>query len=482
MKKKSVVKNYIYNLIYQVAAIILPILTTPYLSRVLGAEKIGIYSYTLSIVTYFILIGSLGVNLYGQKEIAYCQNNKEERSYTFFEIFFMKCVTLSISMIIFYFVFALNGEYSVYYKILLLEIFANIIDISWFFQGMEEFKKTVTRNMIVKIISTILIFVLIKKPEDLFKYFLIYVLSTLIGNATLWFYLPKFVIKINMKKMKITRHLKPTIVLFIPQIATQIYTVLDKTMIGSMISEKSEVGYYEQSQKIVKLLLTIITSLGTVMLPRVSNYFVNKEFDKIKKSIYESFKFTFFIGIPIMLGIISVAKSFVPIFFGDGYDKVVIIIQIISAIVILIGITNIIGAQYLLPVKREKEYTISVIAGAVVNVVFNYVLIKKYMSVGAAVATVLSEGIVTIIQVYSIKNEFDILEIIKNIKNYIWSGIAMFIVSTCCQFFIKTGLKCLIIQIALGAITYIVILILAKDEMIQKLFNIMKKRVKKEGI
>ena len=167
MAKKSVKKNYIYNLIYQILVMIIPLITTPYLSRVLGAENIGIYSYTLSITTYFILFGSLGVAMYGQREIAYVQDNKDKRSKTFYEIFIMRIITLFISLIIFYITFCIKGEYNVYYKILILEIIANAIDISWYFQGVEEFKKTVIRNTIVKLISVVCIFVLVKTPHTL---------------------------------------------------------------------------------------------------------------------------------------------------------------------------------------------------------------------------------------------------------------------------------------------------------------------------
>ena len=188
--KKSVTKNYIYNLIYQIFAIIVPLITTPYLSRVLGAENIGIYSYTLSVTTYFILFGSLGIAMYAQREIAYVQEDKYKRSKVFFEILLIKVITLMISMGIFYVTFGIQGQYSVYYKIFLLEIIANIIDISWFFQGIEEFKKTVMRNMLVKSISIALIFILVKNSDDLTPYIWIYVLSTFFGNLSFWMYLP----------------------------------------------------------------------------------------------------------------------------------------------------------------------------------------------------------------------------------------------------------------------------------------------------
>ena len=199
MKKNNVRKNYIYNVMYQIVAIIIPIITTPYVSRVLGANNIGIYGYTVSISAYFILFGSLGISLYGQREIAYCQGDSKKYSKSFYEILLLRFIAMTISAILFYFIFVFkSNDYSIYFKILLVEIIANMFDISWFLQGLEEFKKTVVRNIIVRIISLVVIFLFVKSKSDLPIYFIIYVLSILIGNLSLWLYLPKYLKKIKM--------------------------------------------------------------------------------------------------------------------------------------------------------------------------------------------------------------------------------------------------------------------------------------------
>lgn len=480
--KKSITKNYLYNLIYQILILILPLITTPYISRVLGAENIGIYSYTISIVTYFILFGSLGISMYGQREVAYAQENKEEYSKSFFEILVLRFITMTISMIIFYFIFAKSGEYKVYYTILLLEIIANILDISWFFQGLEEFKKTVTRNIIVKIISIICIFAFVKTSNDLKNYFWIYVLSTLIGNVSLWLYLPKYIKRVHIKDINILKHIKPTISLFIPQIAIQIYTVLDKVMIGTIISDKSEVGFYEQSQKIVKMLLTIVTSLGTVMLPRIANTYINGDKEKIQEYMKKAFNFVFFIAFPIMFGIIAVSNNFVPIFFGQGYDKVAILMNVISPILLAIGLSNVIGTQYLLPTKRQKEFTISVIVGAIINFTINMLLIKRYGAVGASIGTVIAEIAVTMTQFGFIRKEFKILEILKLAKRYLITSIIMLMVCMFIGKIISNKLLCVIIQVAIGTITYLIILLIIKDEFLYGILEKVKNMIKKIGI
>lgn len=476
---KNVKKNYVYNLTYQILVMIVPLITTPYLSRVLGAEAIGIYSYTLSITTYFILFGSLGVAMYGQREIAYVQDDKKKRSKVFYEILLMRFFTLGISMILFYITFALRGKYSIYYKILMMEIIANALDISWFFQGIEEFKKTVIRNTIVKLISIVCIFLFVKNVNDLNKYFLIYVLSTFFGNISLWLYIPKYIEKTPIKELKIFKHLRPTISLFIPQVAVQIYTVLDKTMIGAIVNDKAEVGFYEQAQKIIKLLITIATSLGTVMVPRMANTFARGDKQKLEEYINMSFKFVLMLVFPLMFGIISIASKFVPIFYGSGYDKVIILINIIVPIVLAIGLSNVIGTQYLLPTKKQKEYTISVTAGASVNFILNMIFIRLWNSIGASIATVIAEFTVTIVQFFLVRKEIDFKQVFKNSKNYFISACIMFVVSILIGISIKNNSLSIICQIIISSITYFGILILMKDKLIIEAIEGVKKYINK---
>ena len=186
------------------------------------------------------------------------------------------------------------------------------------FQGLEEFKKTVTRNLLVKILSVISIFIFVKTQEDLWIYFVIFVLSILLGNISLWVYLPKYIVKLKGEKLQIFSHLKPTIGLFIPQIAIDVYTLLDRTMLGYLTSDMSQVGNYEQSQKILKLSYTLITSLGTVMTPRIASVLSNNNKEKVEEYLAKSINFVFFLGIPLTLGVMSVAKNFSTMVFRRG--------------------------------------------------------------------------------------------------------------------------------------------------------------------
>lgn len=502
MAKKSITRNYIYNMVYQVLILILPLITTPYLSRVLGAEGIGIYSYTYAIVTYFILFGSLGVAMYGQREIAYAQDNPEKRKQVFIEVAIFRVITIAIATVVFYFIFANGNEYQIYYKILVLELIAAAFDISWFFQGIEEFKKTVTRNVLVRICSVSLVFILVKNSEDLAKFTLIYSLADLLGNLSLWLYLPKYLKGIKIEYINIKRHVPHIVLLFIPQIANQIYNILDTTMIGWLVQDKSETGFYEQGHKVIRLLLTIVNSLGVVMIPRMANAFANNDKKQINAYMKMSFNFTFFLSFPIMLGIISISKEFVPIFFGAGYDKVNYIIYLLSPMVLLMGLANVLGTQYLLPTKRQKEYTTSVTIGVIVNFILNYILITIYQSIGAAIATVLSQLIVDALQYRHVKNEISIKDLIKLSWKYVTSALVMFTICLGITILLNTNMvssritiiaknlemnkdyiyNCISIvtKIVLGAISYVVMLIILKDTYINSFLNKIRNRFLKK--
>lgn len=478
MGKNSVSKNYLYNMAYQILAILLPLITTPYLSRVLGAESIGIYSYTFSISTYFVLFGTLGVALYGQREIAYVQDNIKKRTIVFWEVFLLKFFTMLISITIYYISFCTGGQYKIYFRILLIELFTQTLDIIWFFRGIEEFKKTVIRNLIVKAFFFISIFIFIKNNNDLVKYIFIVTLSNLIGNLTLWLYLPKYIKKVRIKELNIFKHLKSVILLFIPQIAVQVYSVLDKTMIGYLVVDKSESGYYEQAQKIINIMTTIITSLGVVMVPRIASTFAKGDNKQLKKYMHNSFRFVFFLAFPMIIGLIIVADKFVPIFFGEGYERVIILIRIMSPIILLVGMSNILGTQYLIPVKKQKEYTISVIVGAILNFGTNLLLIPSKLAVGASVTTIMAEATVVGVQFFFIRKNFNIIEILKmSLKNLI-AVIFMAFSIAWIGFLNINAFTCIMLQILLGIFIYMVTLLVLKDEFLKLVLEKLRAKLK----
>ena len=466
---KKVIKNYLYNLGYQVLVIILPLITTPYVSRVLGAKGIGTYGYTNSITQYFILFGCIGLNLYGQREIAYYQKDIDKRSKVFFELLLLRIITVSISIVLYYFTFCQNKTYGFIFSIQIIDVIASMFDISWLYQGMEDFKKTVIRNFIIKIISVVSIFTFVKSADDVGAYLLIYTLSTLFGSLTLWIGIHKY-IEIP-KKINIFSHLKSIFILFIPQVAVQIYVVLDKTMIGAILNDMSEVGYYEQAQKIIKILLTVITAVGTVMMPRIANCYANGDMNRIREYMKKTFKFIFFCSIPLTFGIIAVSNNFVPLFFGQGYDKVPTLMKILSLIIIFISMSNVTGTQFLLATKRQKEFTISVVVGAIVNFCLNMILIRLFKSYGAAIATVLAELSVTGVQLYFIRDEFKLSDILNGTLKFWIAGLVMFISCYLIDIIIVNNLTGLLLQVFCGVCFYFGILLILKDKFMLEIID-----------
>ena len=318
-------------------------------------------------------------------------------------------------------------------------------------------------------LSVVCIFLFIKTPNDVIKYMCIYVGTTFFGNALLWWNLRKYINKISLKNLDLKKHLKSTVLLFIPQIAIQIYTVLDKTMIGTILNDMTEVGYYEQSQKIVKILLTIITSLGTVMMPRIAKLYAEKDKKQIIEYMYRTFKFVFMLAFPLMLGIVSVSSNFVPLFFGEGYDPVIKLLNVTSPIILFIGFSNVTGSQYLLAVKKQKEFTISVVLGALVNFTLNMILIRTYKSFGAAIATVIAELTVTCVQLIFVRKTFNLFKVLKSSLLYFSSATIMFIVSCVIDWIINDKIYSILIQFFISAIVYFVLLILFKLYVILKI-------------
>lgn len=470
MKRDNVSKNYIFSMAYQILTLITPLITTPYVSRVLNASLIGDYNFTNSINQYFILFAALGVALYAQREIAYAGDDRKRRSIIFWEIQVFKTVTFSISGCLYWIVLCNSGENVLLYKVQLIYIIAALLDISWLFQGLELFKITVLRNIIVKVISIISIFLFVKSDRDLVLYVLILCGSQLISNLTIWAYVPRFIEKVQIKSIHPLRHLKPTLALFIPQLASQVYLVFDKTVLG-ILSTNEEVGYYTQAEKIVKMSVTVLTALGTVLMPRIAAEFEGGDTFKIREGFEKAIRISMAIGIPMCIGIIGVAKSFVPWFLGPGYDSAADVMIVLAPLAIFMGISGITGPAFLIPMKLQKEYTISVLAGAGMNLVLNFLFIPIWGAVGASIGTIVSEGTVMIIQALAVLKRVDGVSIVKIVLHYALLSIPMAAYLVVINSFqIMNG--ALIIPLCVIAIfIYAATLFCAKDKIVKMISN-----------
>ena len=481
MSPKSIKKNYIFNVAYQILVILTPLITAPYLSRVLQPDGIGRASFAESIVSYFSLVAVMGINSYGQREISYVQNDIAKRSEVFWNTKLLSFCTSGITIVA-YLIFALfQKNNSAIYLILSLNLVSVFFDITWFFQGMEEFAKTVTRNVIVKIMQICYIFLFVKDKTDLPLYVLSLGLFTMLGNLSLWSYLPKYVTKVKLSVLKPFKDFKVVLSLFIPSVAIQIYTVLDKTMIGVITGSAAENGYYEQAMKISKMLLAIITALGIVMVPRIGYLFQNDKKDEIQSYMYRGCRFVWFLGIPICLGIIMTAGNFVPWFFGAGYEKVVPLLQILSLLILIIGFSNVVGVQYLIPTKRQNKFTTSVMLGAVVNFCMNTVMIYFFKSIGAAIASVAAETVVTMSMIFFVKKELSARQMLNEGRNSFLAGAVMALVLLPLSRLFSPSVVHTLVMVSVGATVYFAVLILERDEFfisnVLKLINLVKGKI-----
>ena len=452
----KVIKNFLYNISYQMLVIILPLITVPYVSGILGAEGVGDYAFTYANMQYFVIFGMIGINLYGNRQIAYIRENKEDLKNTFFSIYTLQLVSVIISLVIYcVFVGVCNKDSSYKYLYIVqgLNIVAALFDISWLFMGLEDFRKTVIRNTIVKLVSLASIFILVKSSEDIFIYTTIIGLSALIGNITFWFYVPKEIELKNIKISGIKQHLKNSMYLFIPQIAIQIYLLLDRTLLG-ILTNNVQVGYYDNSQKIVKLVLTIATSLGTVMMPRIANTFSSGDMEKVKNYVSKSFYFINGLAFPLMFGLMGIANELSPWFFTDKFKGIENLIVISSVIILAISWSNVLGMQLLVPLNRTKEFTISVTVGAVINFGLNLVLINKLGARGACISTIIAEFSVAVVQCYFVKDFINPIKMFKSISIFIIPSFLMYIIVRMIGNSMGYGIFTNIVQVGVGILVY----------------------------
>ena len=485
MSKSSVKTNYIFKVAYQLFAIFVPLITTPYISRVLGVEGVGTYSYTYSMVRYFWLLSALGTVEFGTRLVGIDQNNKEKRSYDFWNIFSIKFIATFITISLYILYVYQIGDNKFIALIQGINLIAVLFDITWFYQGMENFKSVSLKNFIIKILNIIYIFVFIKDKDDLSLYVFGTAFFLLVGNLSLWVGLRKYLTKIKIKKLTPLKYLKPVMQLFIPSISVQVFAILDKSMIGWFTKNPAENGYYEQAYKIVDMALVLITSLAGVLIPKVSRAHNEGNKEEIKKYMNKSFSFIWFLAIPLMLGTMSIAKTFVPIFFGPEYYKAVYVLIILSLLFIVMGLSSVTGEQYLISVGQYNKLTKILLLGGAVNISLNILLIPKLGAIGAAVGSVIGETIICIIGlIYMHKNiaGFDLIHCLKTSKKYLLAGISMFafviIVTNIISIQTLIGL-CIVI--ALATIVYAGILLILKDEFVLTELSKLKRRLVKNN-
>ena len=479
---KSLQKNFLYNVLYQILLVILPLITAPYISRTLGATAVGVYSYTYSVAYYFLLIAMLGIGNHGNRSIAAVRDDRKKLDKTFSSIYSLQVITFSIAILayaIYLVLFVKDNRLIVLLQ--LIYVTSGLFDIGWLFFGLEQFKLTVARNTLIKISTVVLMFVFVHKPSDLWKYTLIMSAGTLFSQAYLWLYVKKYVSFEKCSVKEITSNIKPVLILFIPVLAYSIYKVMDKIMLGNM-SSYDQVGFYNNAEKIINIPMGIITALGTVMLPRMSNIVANGDKKRVDDYIRISAKLVTLLSSAIAFGLMGVSSVLAPVFFGDEFIACGEIIRLLSVTVFFIAWANVIRTQYLIPNKRDSIYLTSTMVGAILNLIINWMLIPKYQANGAAFGTIVAEFSVMLVQMVAVKNELPMRKYIMSYSPILIIGLIMEVLVDRIGIKLGVSVSTLAIQILAGGfffcIATIAYLRISNDEMWRLGVDSIKKRKK----
>lgn len=459
----NVKKNISYQTIYQILATGIPLITSPYLSRVLGANGLGIFSFYNSIVNYFMLFAMLGVSNYGTRCIAQTIKSKETISKKFWEIYSVQ-LTSSILCVITYFFFVIflfpeSIGTTLGFGIYLLGCMA---DISWLYFGLEDFKVTVSRNILIKILNVALIFAFVNSIEDLNIYILIMSGCTAAGQLVLWGNVFKYIKFYKIHIHNIIPHIKPIFILFIPILAGSIYHIMDKTMLG-MFSTATESGYYYNVDKVINIPYSIILGFCTVLMPKVSFMVKNKSIGDVENAIQEYFRWIIVASVAMAFGIAAISDEFCPIFFGEGYDPCVFLLKIFSIIILIKAISHTMRYLLIIPFENDIIYIYSTVVGAVVNLVANGILLVVFDlgALGAVVGTLLAELVVCIVQICMFTNRHPQIKVHKSIIRsipIIVIGLLMYTGVRILRNYIPHNVIGLCEEIIFGGILYVFIL------------------------
>lgn len=465
---ESLKKNFLYNMVYQILIIFLPLVTAPYISRILGVEGMGTYSYHFAVSNYFVLFTGLGIGSYGSRCIAEAREDKRKLSQVFTDIYTFK---LSISLItlsvyLFYCFTWQNGD--TISLVFTLFVVSGVLDISWLFFGLEKFRITVTRNVVIKIGTVVLMFAFVKERADLWKYVLIISGGTCVSQLYLWTSLKRYILPCRPDIRNIRHHIKPIFVLFIPVIAYSIYKIMDKIMLGSM-TDMYQSGLYENAERLVNIPIGVITALGVVMLPRMTHLVTSGQTEKGSYYMDISIKLVSMLSSAIVFGLLGVSNVFSPVYFGSEFTECAPIINLLGITVFFVSWANVIRTQYLIPKRLDKVYVISACCGAVCNLSLNLLLIPLYGARGAAIGTIAAEFLLMFMQAFLIRKEYNLAEKVLREFPCIVLGILMMLIVRLIGKLAEPSAALLALQVVVGVVVYtvgmIALFLIRKDEM-----------------
>ena len=469
----SLKKNLAYNVAYQILVIILPLITAPYVSRVLGADGLGTYSYIFSIVTYFGLFGMLGIANHGNRSVALVRDNRQKVSEAFSNTYIIQlCTTVIALLLYFLFIYCwFSGDKTIAY-IESIIVLSYVLDITWFFFGLEQFAVTVTRNAIIKIATVVAIFIFVRSREDLWIYALIMSCGMLFSQIYLWLRIRKYADFCKPSWSQVKSNIKPVLMLFIPAIAYSIYKLLDKVMLGAM-SSMSQVGLFDNAEKIINIPSSLITAFGTVMMPRITVLLGTGDEHRISYLNKISVRYFTLLVVGAAFGLAGICNVLAPVYFGSEFVGSAPIIAGLGFNLIFVTWANVIRTQYLIPNKLDKPYVISSVIGALANLAVNIILIPKFAGIGAMIGTIIAEFTVFFVQLILVRRSFPMSQYLQPVLFLFPIGMIMFAVVYWIGAYMGNTIITLIIQILVGGFLYLsgsmVYLKVIHDEFFEKL-------------
>lgn len=456
MRKQSLTNNLIFQFLYQGLILVIPLILSPYLTRVLHETALGIYSYTNSIAYYFVLVAMLGISRHGQRIISKYSGDEIKLRKVFWSLFSAHFVTSVISLVLYFlFIVVFVKNNTDIFLIQTLYVLSALFDVTWLFYGLENFKSVVIKNAAVKVFECILVFAFVKNPDDLWKYTLITSGGLLLGQMIMIPQAVMLVKPIKFSKQDFIQHLKPLLVFSISVIAVSLYTVFDKTLLG-ILSTKENVAFYEYSNKIINIPKTVIGVVGTVMFPRACKLASEGKVREQKKYIDYSFLLTAFIGMGAIFGLLAVAKEFAIVYYGVEFEICGNIIMALSPLIFIIGIGDILRTQYMIPNHMDKQFNFCIILNAIINVILSASLIPVIGIYGAIIGTISAELFGIIYQFVLCKKFVKIKECFKITIPFLGIGFLMFLLIKVSDIWISDGIKGLFIKMMLGGLFYIV--------------------------
>lgn len=463
VEQKSLKKNAFFSVLKVFLSLVFPLITFPYASRILLPEGIGKVNFANSIVSYFVLIASLGIGSYATREAVKVRENKNNLTILFKEIVILNLIFCILSYILFFILIFFIPKFLEYKSLLLICSLNIIFSIDWIYTANEEFKYLTVRSFFIQLIGLIYLFIFVHTKEDIIHYAFFGVLINLGNNFVNYILVYKYVDFHYKAKINLKKHLKPVFIFFGINVVTNIYTLFDTTMIG-FLSTNSEVGYYTASTKLGHMVLSMLTALTSVLLPRLTQYVQNEEKECLNELIQKSFNILILLAIPITFGIALLSKPLIILLSGQQYLPSVPSMRIISPIIFFISFGNLIGAQLLPAIGKEKIAFFSYITGAFSNISINLFLIPHYGAFGAAIGTVCSEFLVTFIQLLYVRKLIKSKELLLTFLQSLFATILMcisilFVLSNISNYLIQ-----LLLSFFIGVFIYSLILFVLKNK------------------